>query len=211
MEKKWQAIFFDFDGVILDSVHVKTRAFAKMFRDYGPEIEKQVVDYHLAHGGVSRFEKFRYFYEVFLRKPVSDAEIEKLGEQFSDLALEEVLNSPFIEGAEETLEQVRKENILSFVVSGTPDEEMKQIVNLRNLWPYFKEVHGSPTHKDEHVRDIAKRYDLNLANCLFIGDSTTDYDAATAAGTQFLGVVPRGKSSPFPEGTTIRHKLDITA
>jgi beta-phosphoglucomutase-like phosphatase (HAD superfamily) len=32
---RYQAIFFDFDGVILDSVHVKTEAFAAMFRKYG--------------------------------------------------------------------------------------------------------------------------------------------------------------------------------
>ena len=36
MKNKWQAVFFDFDGVILDSVDVKTQAFAAMFRAYGP-------------------------------------------------------------------------------------------------------------------------------------------------------------------------------
>jgi beta-phosphoglucomutase-like phosphatase (HAD superfamily) len=41
----YQAIFFDFDGVILDSVHVKTEAFAAMFRKYGPEIERAVFGF----------------------------------------------------------------------------------------------------------------------------------------------------------------------
>ena len=44
---QWQAVFFDFDGVILDSVNVKTHAFSQMFRKYGPEIEESVVRYHL--------------------------------------------------------------------------------------------------------------------------------------------------------------------
>ncbi len=56
---KWQVVFFDFDGVILDSVDVKTKAFAKMFRHYGPEVEQVVVDYHLANGGVSQVQKIR--------------------------------------------------------------------------------------------------------------------------------------------------------
>jgi beta-phosphoglucomutase-like phosphatase (HAD superfamily) len=44
MKRRLQAVFFDFDGVILDSVDVKARAFSEMFRDYGPEVEKAVVD-----------------------------------------------------------------------------------------------------------------------------------------------------------------------
>ena len=43
MGSRWEAVFFDFDGVILDSVDVKTQAFADMFRQYGPEVERAVV------------------------------------------------------------------------------------------------------------------------------------------------------------------------
>ena len=62
----WNAVFFDFDGVIPDSVYVKTKPFAKIFRHYGPEVEQAVVDHHLANGGVSRFEKFEYYYTHIL-------------------------------------------------------------------------------------------------------------------------------------------------
>ncbi|MGB9498885.1 MAG: hypothetical protein ACKVE4_03865 [Dissulfuribacterales bacterium] len=58
----WQAIFFDFDGVIFDSVNVKTDAFANMFEVYGAEVRDAVVKYHLDNGGVSRMEKFKYYY-----------------------------------------------------------------------------------------------------------------------------------------------------
>ena len=59
-------VFFDFDGVILDSVDVKTKAFGKMFEAYGSDVQKEVVQYHLENCGVSRFEKFRYYYENIL-------------------------------------------------------------------------------------------------------------------------------------------------
>ncbi len=40
MEKhNYQAVFFDFDGAILDSVNVKTNAFATMFRPYCKNVE----------------------------------------------------------------------------------------------------------------------------------------------------------------------------
>ena len=36
-----KAVIFDFDGVILDSVNVKTKAFGSMYSKYGSEVEKR--------------------------------------------------------------------------------------------------------------------------------------------------------------------------
>ena len=38
---------------------------------------------------------------------------------------------------------------------------------------------------------------------LFVGDTMTDYRAAAATGLPFLGRVPPGERSPFPEGTRL--------
>jgi len=197
----WQAVFFDFDGVILDSVDVKTRAFATMFRPYGPEVERAVVEYHLANGGVSRFKKFEYYYKLLLQKPITQDILEALGREFNQLAIEGVLAAPFIGGALETLKQLKQQSIPAFVVSGTPDEEIQIIVEKRNLGQYFVEVHGSPRKKEEIVQDISDRYGYRLGDCLFIGDATTDYEAARVCGTFFLGIVRDGERSPFLEGT----------
>ena len=170
----WEAVFFDFDGVILDSVDVKTKAFAKMFRHYGPEVERAVVDYHLANGGVSRFKKFEYYYKNLLQKPITKDILESLGREFNQLAMDGVLAAPFIDGALYTLKQFKQQGIPAFVVSGTPDEEIKFIVEKRNLSPYFLEMHGSPRKKDEIVKDIAEQYGYKLGDCLFIGDAMTD-------------------------------------
>jgi len=207
---KWKAVFFDFDGVILDSVGVKTKAFAKMFRHYGPEVEKAVVDYHLANGGVSRFEKFEYYYKNLLQKPITQDILEALGREFNQLAMEGVLAAPFIDGATETLKQLKKDGIPAFVVSGTPDEEIKVIVEKRNLAPYFLEMHGSPRKKQEIVRDIAGRHGYQLEKCLFIGDATTDYEAAMVCGTMFLGIVKDEEKSPFPKGTLVNNKVAVS-
>ena len=50
-------LFWDFDGVIKDSVDVKTCAFVSLFKNFGSEVLNQVVEHHEANGGVSRFEK----------------------------------------------------------------------------------------------------------------------------------------------------------
>lgn len=200
---KYQAIFFDFDGVILDSVDVKTRAFACMFRQYGPEIEKAVVDYHLANGGVSRYEKFKYYYKNLLQKNIDSEELQSLGEKFSEMVIEKVINSEFIPGALETLQALRKQKTPCFIASGTPDEEIKSIVRHKGLGPYFKEVHGSPQKKEHIIIDISKRHGLKISKCLFVGDAITDYNAAYKCGTNFLGIVKDKFKSPFPENTWI--------
>ena len=200
---KLDAIFFDFDGVILDSVDVKTRSFAEMFKVYGSEIERQVVNYHLTHGGISRFEKFRYFYENFLQQAISEEKLLDLGEEFSRITFAGVVNSRFIDGALEILAFLKEKKVLSFIVSGTPQGELRKVVNIKKISPYFAEVHGSPRKKTEIVFDIMARFALAKKRCLFVGDAMTDYDAALIAGVDFLGVVPVGKVSPFPEKTNI--------
>jgi beta-phosphoglucomutase-like phosphatase (HAD superfamily) len=207
---KWQAVFFDFDGVILDSVNVKTEAFAKMYESYGKKIEEAVVAYHCANAGVSRYKKFSYFEEKLLgHPPLTETQMEKLSQQFSDLVLTGVLQSPFIEGAMSSLEYLKKNSIPAFVASGTPDEEMKFIVKERKLSNYFAEVHGSPRLKDEIVTDILARFTLQAKECLFIGDAMSDYEAAQKTQLQFLGIVQPPHNSPFPHGTWIENSVQL--
>lgn len=199
--KKWQAVFWDFDGVVLDSVHVKTRAFARMFSKFGPEVEKAVVDYHLSNGGVSRFEKFKYFYNNLLKRSISVQELTELGEEFSNLVLQEVLSAPFIPGAYETLCNLKQEGVPCYVVSGTPEEEVRHIVKVRQLEGLFEEVHGSPRNKGEILEDILYRKHYLPESCMFLGDSLTDYHAAQLTKMNFIGVVSDGIESPFPVRT----------
>ena len=203
----WQAVFFDFDGVILDSVHVKTEAFAQMFRPYGSEVERQVVNYHVRNGGISRFEKFRYFYGRILGKHITEKDLQKLGSQFSDLVLHEVLKAPFMDGSWETLEKLQRNNTPAYVVSGTPNEEIEYIVRERRLTEFFREVHGSPREKHEIINDILNRHGYEKSRCMFIGDAMSDYKASRSTGVSFVGIVKKGESSPFPKGTLISHEV----
>ncbi len=55
-----KTIFFDFDGVIADSLDVKTNAFYRMYEPYGKDIAESVAKHHIANGGMSRFENSAY-------------------------------------------------------------------------------------------------------------------------------------------------------
>ena len=206
---KWDAIFFDCDGVILDSVDIKTKVFYQMYAKYGEEYAEQGVHFHLQNGGISRYEKFKHFYNQILKQQVSDETIMHLGKQFSDLVLNEVLIAPFIEGAYETISELRKMQIPSFVVSGTPHEEINYIFQKRNLDQFFIEIHGSPRIKPDIVQDILNRYSYRNTNCLFIGDALSDYDASVKTGLKFMGI-EKEKHTTFSEDVISKNSLSAS-
>lgn len=179
-----KAIAYDFDGVILENAHVKTDAFVELFAEHGPDVQARVKAHHLDNLGISRFKKFEWIYANVLDRPLSQEHSKRLGEQFSTLALDKVLAAPFVTGAREALTKL--EGYPSFVVSGTPQEELDLIVDRRELRGCFREVHGSPRDKPTILLDLLARYGLSKHELLFIGDGVSDYDAAVKVGLEFL-------------------------
>jgi len=206
---KWQAVFFDFDGVIVDSVSIKGQAFGELFREYGPCIEKKVVEYHLTHGGVSREEKFKYYYDKLIKHPLTNEQLEKLCQQFSDLVLDKVISASFLNRVLENLEKLKSNMIHAYIVSGTPQHEIKFIVEKRKLNKYFRGVYGSPREKGEIITEILITESFNPVDCLFIGDSLSDYEGAKITGVNFLGIVSDSQMSPFPKGTNISEFIEL--
>lgn len=62
----YQAIFFDFDGVLVKSAEFKYRAFRTLYSQHGAAVFDAVPAYHLAHEGISRVEKIVHCHRRFL-------------------------------------------------------------------------------------------------------------------------------------------------
>jgi len=201
----FDAVIFDFDGVIVESVDVKTRAFAALYAPYGPEVVARVVAYHLDHGGISRFEKFRHFHREFLGTPLSIEEETSLGVRFSALVEDAVVASPWVPGAREFLECYHRE-ISLFVASGTPDTELKRIIAGRFMADYFVAVHGAPATKSKIIARILRERKFQAQRVLMVGDSKADYEGANSTGVRFLARV-RSDSGSFPAAVRAIHDL----
>ena len=196
--ENWQAIIFDFDGVIVESGDIKTQAFAELYRAHGEHIVTEVVRYHCQNGGMSRYLKFRYFQENLLNNPPLTAEEENtLDQRFSALVIEAVIASQAVAGAEALIQKAATRMPL-FVASGTPEHELRTIVERRGLAPYFTEVRGSPLSKQTLIANIIATHSLTPERVLMIGDAMADYHGAAANGTAFLGRVRPGDNNPFP-------------
>ena len=55
-------IIWDFDGVIKDSVKVKSDAFEQLFLPFGKKLAKEVRLHHETNGGMSRFDKLHIYW-----------------------------------------------------------------------------------------------------------------------------------------------------
>ena len=194
----WQAFVFDFDGVLADSVEVKTRAFAKLYEPFGENVVAHVVDHHRQNGGMNRFDKFRYYHDKFLGQPLSDRGVEDIALAFSKIVIDEVVASPEIPGAENFIRKYCNE-ISCFINSATPEQELREIVKRRGLALYFVDLKGAPSSKDDNLEAILEQYQLNPRRCLFFGDAISDYRAAIAHNVDFVGIVPN-ESAPLLKG-----------
>jgi beta-phosphoglucomutase-like phosphatase (HAD superfamily) len=61
-------IIFDFDGVILNSHKIKTKAFYKIFESYGKNIANKAVKFHKQNIGKSRYFKFKFILQNIIKK-----------------------------------------------------------------------------------------------------------------------------------------------
>ncbi len=177
-------IFFDFDGVLAESVSAKTDAFKEMYLPYGAEIAAKVVDYHINHGGVSRFEKFKYWEKEFFGKDIDDAQLEHMANMFSELVLQKVIDSKVVPESLWFLKKYTK-TLRFWIITGTPTTEIEKIVEARGINHFFEGVHGSPENKRYWSEYLLNTFDLNRSETLFLGDATTDMDAAQFSKLHF--------------------------
>jgi phosphoglycolate phosphatase-like HAD superfamily hydrolase len=177
-------LFWDFDGVIKDSVDVKTCAFVSLFKNFGSEVLNQVVEHHEANGGVSRFEKMP-LYLNWAGVKVNKSIIEKYLSSFSNLVVKDVIDSPWVPGVVEYLEKY-KSNQMFFLVTATPKWEIELILKQLSLYNCFYEIIGAPTKKIPAIKSIVREFNITTMDAGMIGDSESDMEAAVQNDIDFF-------------------------
>ena len=114
--KKAKTIFWDFDGVIKESVKVKSDAFEKLFSPFGSKLAKKVREHHEKNGGVSRYEKFP-IYLNWVGEDITKEKLDYYEKSFSSLVKKKVIDSPWVEGAKEYLQQYYTKQLFFLVTA----------------------------------------------------------------------------------------------
>jgi phosphoglycolate phosphatase-like HAD superfamily hydrolase len=202
------ALALDFDGVVVESVELKNRAFGELFRDTHPDKVEEVVAFQVANVGLSRFEKFPRIYEEILGLPFPEGESERLDAALSELVYDGVCSCAFVPGARELIERVAGE-LPVYVASATPEDEVRSLVAARGLAPFVHAAYGSPARKADSLRRIVAEAGCEPAQVLFVGDSESDQRAARESGVRFVGRVPPGTASPFAPEPLLAEVADL--
>ena len=177
-------IFWDFDGVIKDSVDVKTRAFEALFLPYGTEVAAQVRVHHEAHGGVSRFEKMP-LYLTWAGLEVTESTVMAWCDRFSEVVLQAVIDSPWVPGVPDYLETHYQQQHF-VLVTATPQAEIEVILHCLGITHWFRQIFGAPTSKAEAIGQVLDQHQVSPPHVLMIGDAESDWMAAKHHDVSFL-------------------------
>jgi phosphoglycolate phosphatase-like HAD superfamily hydrolase len=200
------AIFFDCDGVILDSNEVKSSAFAEALEDEPPELIEEFIKYHKENGGVSRYTKFSYYFSHIRGMRDFDEKYQEALARYEALTRERLLDCSYIPGVLPFLHSLKESGKRLYVVSGGAEAELHEVFMKRGIFHLFDGIYGSPKNKIENMEEIMSskgRFD----NGVYFGDANSDRVAAEMFGARFVFV--SGKSE-WREGGEACRKNGIT-
>jgi pyrophosphatase PpaX len=189
MEKnklKVRGILFDLDGTIVDSREAYIQAAISAFNNMGQRmvntktaleiprrLEQNLTIDDIVKGDVKRF------LDLYLRN-------------FYKLAKAKTKPIPMVENALETLS--RKAKLALVTMRFVPKEDVIEELKQFSLAEYFSYVvtaldTGKPKPSPEALIKCVRALDVQICDCLMVGDSISDVRAGKAAGTVTVAVL----------------------
>ena len=180
-----KVIFWDFDGVILNSNEVRDKGFETVLRDFPKDEVDQLLSFHRKNGGLSRYVKFRYFFEEIKGEEISEEEINDWASKFSDIMLSSLKEKTLLISETNNFIKENHQNYHMHIVSGSDQTELRELCKILEIDHFFKSIHGSPTPKNDLVKMLIDKHNYNPTNGILIGDSINDFEAAKVNDLHF--------------------------
>jgi phosphoglycolate phosphatase-like HAD superfamily hydrolase len=175
---EYKVILWDFDGVIMDSMPIRGRGFEEVLKEYPQDQVAELMAFHEYNGGLSRYVKFRYFFEKIRGEQITEEQVLALADKFSEIMLSLLLDEKLLIMDSVNFIKQNADNYEMHIVSGSDGNELCQICEGLQLAQYFKSINGSPTPKNELVRQVIANNHYEKHEVTLIGDSVNDQEAA---------------------------------
>jgi phosphoglycolate phosphatase-like HAD superfamily hydrolase len=187
----YDIIVFDCDGVLLDSNDFKTAIFRAVLIENGfaaDEVDR-FVEYQKMNFGVSRYCLFEMAINGEFGA-VHDVPLETLLSEFGVRCRQAYLEQAETQGMREALQRANRRGRVLYVVSGSDEGELREVLDVRGLSHYFAMIYGSPKTKVDNLRKVWSHRQatsgIEPRRVLFIGESEADLKAAVSAGADFM-------------------------
>lgn len=180
-------IFWDFDGVILDSQKIRVNGFKEIFKNYPKDCVNKLIEYHINNGGLSRFNKIAYFFNDILKQDISNETLQDYANKFSDIMRKELINKKYLIQDSITFIENNYTKYNFHILSGSEQNELRFLCDKLEINKFFLSILGSPTPKTKLMHDLIMEQKYNTKQCVMIGDSIHDFKAASANNVAFYG------------------------
>jgi phosphoglycolate phosphatase len=186
---KLRVVVFDFDGVIVQSNHLKRQAYFEVF---SPEAGPLVESVLLRHREKTRHQIIERVLEGLpatgsLSAAELASEVERYAGLYNDIVETGATQCPEMPGASRALEELHK-HLPLYINSATPQEPLRRIVAARGLAGFFRRVLGVPASKIDNLGKVLDMEGVSGRAALVVGDGRSDWEAARRFGCRFVGV-----------------------
>lgn len=185
--RNYNSLVFDCDGVLLNSNKIKTDAFYKVTETYGKNKAKELVNFHIMNGGVSRQEKFKHFFSHIVPTNNINTYVDIAVQDYGVLVKKDLQNAEVTKNLED-LHKKFSDNRKWMVVSGGNEEELNDVFKHIGIFNMFDGgIFGNPKPKHYLLQREINNNNIILPS-LYIGDSKYDYEVSISLGLDFCFV-----------------------
>ena len=197
MKRKYQAVIWDFDGVIFDSEEACWRATNAVRAKHGLQPEARETHRHRPTN--------RPWWYIERGIPLEPKECQRVWREHYDNTL-----AGLVEGALDLLHHLKGNGIPSAIVSANATNDIR--VKLGNLGAinHFVHVLGDTWDKKDNLLKVCDHFGIAPPDALFVGDLLSDVEDGKAAGVTTVLFAP-ADSPHAPEAHHHITRLDQLA
>lgn len=203
-----RAVFFDCDGVIIQSQPVSVDRGSALFQSEAPRLLDRIRNRSGARLEADPDE--RTIYEPALDCRITLREMELLCDELSGLLDTAGREPNLIPGAREYLETHFGRHDF-FLISTAEQDCLEAVCQQQRINHYFRHIAGGPRSKTKWLKQLLRHFKIDPRQSVLVGDTAADYQAAQKTGMRFVGVGsnlhPDRKSAAIPVISDL-HGLD---
>lgn len=182
-----KGLILDMDGTLLDSRKMHLEAWKILLRKY--QVEKTESDI-LAHFGKTTEEIAR---NIFPEK----YDFRKISAEKDEIFLTLIPNVYVFQGIPELLNNLKRKHYRLCIASSNPRKTIQTIISnfklsVDSLVSIEDIIHGKPA--PDMILAAASKLNLSVAECIAVGDTPYDIQAAKAAKCKIIAVLTGGNS-----------------
>lgn len=179
-----KSIFFDYDGVIVDSIGISTEGYNMMLKHYGKpaNLTVDIVRKNWGHGWRGMYTKVM---------GIKEEDINEASKARGELMMKSGLTPEVFKGMKEVVADLAKDFDL-YIISSSNSKRIIKTLNTNGMDKYFKKVYAQDNLKGIYKPDPQyllvpmKELGLNKENVIVIGDGMEDIHGAHAAGLKVI-------------------------